>query len=252
MAHLRLGELLLQAGALSRENLDFALQQQQRSKLRLGQILVDYHLISEAEMVDALARVTGLSRLDIATITVDAARMRSLMDPWTAERENVVPLHADDGKRSLIVAVSDPTNVTPLDDLSFRSGLKVQAVLGTAAEIEHLINHVFHAMNLDRDFSARVRQPGGHLQPGEIMHSIAEEPSIPPPPRVPAAPLAAPITSPIRSEPSLSELFGPLLMIQEKLALELQVAFELLVEKGWITQEAYIERLTRRHRDPQS
>lgn len=124
MAHLRLGELLVQAGALTQEKLEYALKEQARSKLRLGQILVDHHLISEAAMVDALARTTGLPRLDIATIHAEPIRMRSLMDPWTAEREAVVPLHADDAKRTLVIAVADPTHVVPLDDLAFRSGLK--------------------------------------------------------------------------------------------------------------------------------
>jgi type IV pilus assembly protein PilB len=242
VAHLRLGELLVQAGALTQEKLEYALKEQARSKLRLGQILVDHHLISEAAMVDALARTTGLPRLDIATIHAEPIRMRSLMDPWTAEREAVVPLHADDAKRTLVIAVADPTHVVPLDDLAFRSGLRVQCILGTAAEIGHLINHVFHGTALDRGFSERVRQPGGHLQPGEIIHSIAVEPGTP----AYAGPqAAAPVQAPMEPEPSLSDLFGPILMVQERLALELQVAFELLVEKGWLSQEAYMARLAR-------
>ena len=242
MARLRLGELLVQAGALTQDKLDYALKEQARSKQRLGQVLVDHHLISEADMVDALARTTGLPRLDIATVKVEPARVRSLMDSMSAERDVVVPLYADESKRTLLIALADPTNVVALDDLGFRSGLRVSCVLGTAPEVGHLINHVFHGTTLDRGFSQRVRQPGGHLQPGEILHALAEELGAP---SRPGHAVAAPIQGPMSSEPSLSELFGPLLMVQERLALELQVAFELLVEKGWLSQEAYMARLAR-------
>lgn len=243
MTHLRLGELLIQAGVLTQEKLDRALHEQQKSRQRLGRILVDHHLISESGMVDALARTTGLARLDIATVSVEPARMRALIDPFAAERENVVPLHADPKRRVLVVAASDPTNVVPLDDLAFRSSLRVEAVLGTEAEVEHLINHVFHNQPLDREFSHKVRAHGGHLPVPEVDSAVplAEDlmlPELPPPARTSAPP-----------EPSLSELFGPLLMIQENLARELQAVFELLVEKGWMTREQYLDRLTHRPRD---
>lgn len=249
MKHLRLGELLIQAGALTQEKLDRALHEQSRTKQRLGRILVDHHLITESDMVDALARTTGLPRLDIATINVEPARMRALSDAFVAEREGVVPLHVDAPRRALIVAVADPTNVVPLDDLSFRSGLRVEAVLGTGPEIEHLINHVFHNMNLDREFTHNMRRHE-HAPPHvESIQPLAEDLLAPDePPRPSAAPSfpAAPLTASIAPEPSLSELFGPMLMVQENLARELQAVFELLVEKGWLTREQYLDRLSRR------
>lgn len=250
MTHLRLGELLVQAGALTPEKLERALHEQAKTKQRLGRILVDHHLITESEMVDALARVTGLPRLDIATVEVEPTGMRSLIDSFTAEREGVVPLHSDPKRRALVVAVADPTNVVPLDDLAFRSSLRVEAVLGTGPEIEHLINHVFHNVALDREFTHRMRQHEHQRPVVETVQPLAEDLLIPdelaarPEPPLPFP--TAPVEVAMDTEPSLSELFGPMLMVQENLARELQAVFELLVEKGWMTREQYLERLSSR------
>jgi len=56
MARKRLGDLLVSAGLLTDQNLEYALREHRRTGVRLGRILVDHGLVEEAAMYDALAR----------------------------------------------------------------------------------------------------------------------------------------------------------------------------------------------------
>ena len=149
MGQVRLGELLLRAGLLNREQLRSALKEQKRSGVRLGQILVDHRMVEEGPLYDALAQLSGMRRLDMSSIEVDRTAA-GWVDPVWARRECVAPVAVDAPNRTLWVAVSDPTNVGPLDTLSFKTGLKVKAMLATERETLRLMRSVYTGDPLSR------------------------------------------------------------------------------------------------------
>lgn len=263
----RLGDLLVRMGALTQPELDHALSLQLRHRVRLGQILVDHGLVPEQQVVAALAQLSGLPRLDLHTQPIDATASRWIPREW-AEQHMIVPLVADRRTRTLTVASSDPTDVGPLDELAFRTGLEIKAVVASDLEVAHLLRHLFHGAALVRDRAQHVRRPARSSVPApdgpeetpEVWHghdevrahvqrdsngprlgalSLPQAPAGPPEPPLeltgatPATPVDRALVPRLRA----------LLDAQQSAARELQVLFELCVAHGIIQRQEYLERL---------
>ena len=61
--HIRLGDLLVEVGRLTEENLHYVLEEQRSTKRRLGQLLIDKGFLSEEELLQVLARQFNLEIL---------------------------------------------------------------------------------------------------------------------------------------------------------------------------------------------
>jgi type IV pilus assembly protein PilB len=112
----RLGDLLVREGLITREQLSQALQEQKNSGMRLGYTLVKLGLVEETEITKMLARQYRMPAVDLARFEVDA-RIVKLIPSEVAIRHTVLPLKREG--RTLTVAMSDPTNMTVVDDLKF-------------------------------------------------------------------------------------------------------------------------------------
>lgn len=172
---IRLGELLVQAGLLSEAVRDQALAEQAKTGARLGQILVDRDLVEEAELYDVIAEHAKIPRLNLAELEVQRAAAQVVDAAW-ASRYGVLPL-ADDG-RYLLTATTDPSQIAALDELAFRSGRNIRLVLASDTELERLIRHVYHQESLDRRRSTERIGPHHHaaveIDEGLIIRGIED------------------------------------------------------------------------------
>ncbi len=124
-----LGALLVRGGALTGEELEAALSQQKESGLRLGELLVERGLVTRAAVARALSEQHSLEFVDLGATPIDP-EVSSLLSSSLARRYGAVPVRfLDDG--ALLVAVSDPTNVIHSDDLRLALGVPIR--VGVAA-----------------------------------------------------------------------------------------------------------------------
>ncbi len=65
MAYMRLGDLLIAAGAITEEQLQTALQTQKQSGQRLGDVLIDSGIITQRQLIDALQMQLGVDYIDL-------------------------------------------------------------------------------------------------------------------------------------------------------------------------------------------
>jgi len=132
----QLGQILLEQGLITREQLDRALEEHRNSPRSLGRVLIDMKLIKEQDLVAALAEQVGLEFVDLAEYPVDPAAT-TLLPEALARRYRAIPIGERDGK--LLVAMSDPANVYALDDIRTITNRDVQPVVATASDIEQAI-----------------------------------------------------------------------------------------------------------------
>ena len=119
-----LGALLVRGGALTGEELEAALSQQKESGLRLGELLVERGLVTRAAVARALSEQHSLEFVDLGATPIDP-EVSSLLSSSLARRYGAVPVRfLDDG--ALLVAVSDPTNVIHSDDLRLALGVPIR------------------------------------------------------------------------------------------------------------------------------
>lgn len=138
----------MERGVLVEETLDALLTQQADSHIqpgqprrRLGQMLVDQSLATEAEVADALGEMLDLPVVDLSTTPVDPDAARSI-PRGMAERFGLLVISAD--TRALRVAAADPTNVLALDDVRIHTRHRqLDVVVATPSQVREQLARVW-------------------------------------------------------------------------------------------------------------
>src|SRR3982750_4571037 len=156
---IRIGDLRVRAGVITELQLKAALAEQQQWGGKLGDILVRMEFLTEEVLVRALSKQTGIARADL-TGEPDK-RALALVPADTAEEFCLVPLALKDQGRALLVAMSDPLNISATDHLvSLTGGRKVETRLAGASAIRHAISRWYRGEELlagDTEQSGRMR-----------------------------------------------------------------------------------------------
>lgn len=103
---------------------------------RLGELLVERGLISREQLAHASAVRAGVGLFEPGT-PVDAS-VAELIDARTVRRYQAVPVRVDPDGR-LVVAMADPSNILALDDLRIITGREIRPMLAAPDEITHLL-----------------------------------------------------------------------------------------------------------------
>jgi len=163
MEHLKLGEILIEHGCITQEQLKNALAQQKTMPGKLlGAVLVETEVVSEEDIVVALATQFNVPYLPLANVTFsdDAQRLisKEMMKAYLC-----VPL---DKIGSLITMVmADPTNEKAIQDIEAATQCKIQVFVATASEIAIALQSYF-GVELDEP-----PQSGGSGVKGDIPFS---------------------------------------------------------------------------------
>lgn len=136
----RLGDLLIETGLLTTEQLDKALGIQKKTGERLGRVLINVGYITEEKMIEVLEFQLGIPHLDLSAATVDR-EMAAIIPLSMAERYQVIPVKKE-GKK-LTLAMADPTNIFAIDDIRMASGCEIEPVIAAEKEIKRLINQSY-------------------------------------------------------------------------------------------------------------
>lgn len=132
----QLGDILVDSGMITLDQLRTALDEHQRTGRLLGRVLIDLGLVRESDLVQALAEQVGLEFVDLAEYQIDASAT-ALLPEAVARRYRALPIGERDGK--LLVAMSDPANVYALDDIRIITNRDVLPVVATASDVEAAI-----------------------------------------------------------------------------------------------------------------
>jgi type IV pilus assembly protein PilB len=143
----QLGDILTERGLVTPQQLDSALEEQQRVGRSLGRILVEQGVLSEGQLVAALAAQIGLQFVDLTDVQIDPSAARSV-PAHICRRYNALPIAYEDGR--LTVAMADPANVFAMDDIRSLTGLEVRPVVATRSDVTATINR-FHRVDSDID-----------------------------------------------------------------------------------------------------
>ena len=139
----RLGDVLIDAGVLTREQLERALKEQDAWGGRLGQILLSLGLVDERTLASAIARQLGLPAVDLdaAKLPKDVTRLLPLE---LAERYGLMPLGLRGEPKRLVVACFDPTQGEGLSAARRATGHGVEVFVAPASAIERAIRRAYY------------------------------------------------------------------------------------------------------------
>lgn len=132
----RIGELLLAAGHIDEFQLRAALADQERWGGRLGAAFVRLGFLTELELAQALAGQLGVPVAQLEGKRISPAVLE-LVPAALAEKYGCIPLFTkqEGGVEILFVGMEDPADLHALDDLTFRTGMKVRAAIVTPSRL---------------------------------------------------------------------------------------------------------------------
>jgi type IV pilus assembly protein PilB len=138
----QLGDILLEGGLVSEDQLVGAYEEQQRQGRSLGRVLVDSGVLTEAQLVAALATQIGLRFVELTDYPVDGSAIGRVPGA-VARRHTALPIGFEEGR--LLVAMADPANVFAIDDLRSITGMEVRAVVATRGDVLAAIDRYYRA-----------------------------------------------------------------------------------------------------------
>ncbi|MGD9495054.1 MAG: GspE/PulE family protein [Armatimonadota bacterium] len=165
-----IGQMLIEKGLVTDEQLEQALAAQEQSTQRIGEILMDLGFVEEKPLYETLAEQMNIGYIDLASAKVNPD-VATLISQDVAKRYMVLPV--DRGEAGTIrVAMAEPTDVMALDDLKMRLQVQVEPLLAPASRIEGVIDKVY-AQAPSAGGGARGAAPAADFGMGE-MQSLAQ------------------------------------------------------------------------------
>lgn len=153
----RLGEMLVERGLITEDQVAKALSFQSQSGKRLGQILVANGWVAETKMLQALSEKFAIPYVGLRPGLYDSAAAR-LVPKSFARRLHVLPLFKV--RNLLFLATSEPQFLPGIDEVENRTGLKIRPVLTSSSQVEKFLEEAYaegetleeYIGNVDQEF----------------------------------------------------------------------------------------------------
>jgi len=135
----RLGEILVKNNLITKEQLAKALDEQKLSggQMRLGSILIKQNSISSQNLSSFLSKQYGVPAVNLSDYDIDPAVIK-VIPQEVVQKYQLIPVNR--AGATLIVAVSDPSNLFAIEDIKFMTGYNVEMVVASEADIKTAID----------------------------------------------------------------------------------------------------------------
>ncbi len=137
----RLGEILVEWGIISDKEVQKALDHAKNKKLRVGEALIDLKLCAEANVYKALAAQQDMEYVDLDKSAVSPTAVNDIPDDLM-KKYLILPLGKENGK--LRVAIHDPLDFEMQEMLRFRLGKELRPVLAAKGRIKAILDEMFN------------------------------------------------------------------------------------------------------------
>jgi len=136
----RLGELLVRSQLITDDQLAQAIEDQKKQGGRLGSCLIKLGFIKDDELASFLSKQYGVPSINLEEFDIDPAILR-LIPPDVAQKYQVIPVNR--AGATLIIAMSDPSNIFAIDDIKFMTGYNIEVVVAPDVAIKAAIDQYY-------------------------------------------------------------------------------------------------------------
>jgi type IV pilus assembly protein PilB len=136
----RLGEMLVENGLLTEEQLTKSLVDQKKAGLKLGQYLTRQGIVNEQSIIDMLSKQLKIQRYHPDNFPLDVNLVRNIPID-VAQKYQVAPLKRKG--RLLTIAMVDPLDINTLDSIEVMTDAEVEPVVCSEREVNQLINSLY-------------------------------------------------------------------------------------------------------------
>lgn len=176
MKYIKLGDLLVNSGAITEQQLQEALATQAQTYQRLGEILQNSGVITEHQMIDALMSQLGIEYCDLNSLTIPS-EMAQMLPKNIAKKHMVVPVKAT--RSEIWLAMADPLNFVAQEEVSTVTKRKVIPMIAVSEAVERAVQNLYSnegAMraieDMQRELSGEDAQYGSTLANAYSLQNV--------------------------------------------------------------------------------
>jgi len=142
----RIGELLLREKLITPEQLTEAVDESRRSGGRIGYSLTKLGYIEESELTNFLSKQYHVPSINLNDFDIDD-EVIALIPKDVSQKHRCIPINR--AGSSLIVAMSDPSNIYAIDDLKFLTGYNIEVVVASEVAVEEAFHRYYDKVDYD-------------------------------------------------------------------------------------------------------
>lgn len=168
---LRLGDVLVQNGVITEEDLQRGLERQKGSGRKLGETLVDEGITTEENIARALSKQFHYDMVDLQN-TVIPQEILDLVPASVLKKHRAIPFeYSPDNMNVLRVAMSDPMDIAAMDDINIITNLQVEPVVATMGSVMLAIDHYYGQAEVNSALEEYTREKESQMIEQEDMYS---------------------------------------------------------------------------------
>ncbi|MEE9252245.1 MAG: type IV-A pilus assembly ATPase PilB [Thermodesulfobacteriota bacterium] len=166
----RLGDILIKEDIISLDQLKTAIEEQRKTGKRLGEALLNLGYINEYQLVEFLSKQYGVPAVNLDEFEIGHDIINTVSKD-TAIKHNLIPINRTDS--TLVLAMSDPSNIFAVDDLKFATGNNIEVVVASERAVQTAIEKYYDTADEQwDDFSGESVTSGEDLD--QMMHDLED------------------------------------------------------------------------------
>ena len=167
----RLGDILIDGGAITQKQLEEALAKQKESGHRLGVVLVENGITTEEAIAQALSSQLNLPMINLSEIEIPDS-VKYLVNEKILTKYNVLPIEIpDDSPNTLRVAMPDPMDMAAIDDITIITNMNVEPVVVTPKSVAMMLDNLFGQSELNSQLDEYTKDKEQESEETEDMYS---------------------------------------------------------------------------------
>ncbi|MGI1691897.1 type II secretion system ATPase GspE [Thermoanaerobacter uzonensis] len=178
MAKKKLGELLVEVGLITEEQLKHAIEIQNKTGEKLGKVLIKLGYVTENQILEALEFQLGIPHVDLQKYYIDP-EVAKLIPEAVAKRYTIIPIKKDED--GILVAMADPLNIFAIDDVKILTKQNVKPLIASESSILKAIDRIYgreQAEKAVQDFKKEFQSEPVNELPNEILEEVQNAPAV--------------------------------------------------------------------------
>lgn len=164
----RLGDLLVEAGVVNEQQLDYALQNKSRDE-KLGDFLIKENVLTEQQLIEVLEFQLGIPHITLNKYAIDPELLQ-LVPRELAKRANIMPVRRD--KNKLLIAMSDPMDYFAIEEVRMATGCQIETSIAAKDDLYRTITKYY---DLQASMDAALSEV--FVNTTEVQQEITDEDS---------------------------------------------------------------------------
>ena len=157
----RIGDMLIDAGKITPEDLQKALEEQKRTGTKLGNALVDMGFVTDNDIVQTLCQQLRLESVNLQAVAISRDVLSRCQDSAVLKKYVVIPYEFDAyDSKYLKLAMADPMDIIAIDDMTFITGMQISPVVASAKDIMAAIDRYYGNMETQAVAEAYSKERG--------------------------------------------------------------------------------------------